>query len=120
MKYVIDSSLGVKWVIPEVDSAKALRLCDDYRIGVIELLAPDFYPARSPIPSPEPNDKRVSPRQRGPSPCATPSPACPNWRMCCHSCRVRHLSRLPGTRTPFLASPPCDSHASIQSGRHRA
>ena len=61
MKYVIDSSVGVKWVIPEVDSAKALRLCDDYRIGAIELLAPDFYPARSPIPSPEPNDKRVSP-----------------------------------------------------------
>ena len=44
MKYVIESSVGVKWVIPEVDSAKALRLCDDYRIGVIELLAPDFYP----------------------------------------------------------------------------
>ena len=65
MKYVIDSSLGVKWVIPEVDSAKALRLCDDYRFGVIELLAPDFYPARSPIPSPEPNDNLVSPRQRG-------------------------------------------------------
>ena len=61
MKYVIDSSVGVKWVIPEVDSAKALRLRDDYRNGVIELLAPDFYPARSPIPSPEPNDKRVSP-----------------------------------------------------------
>ena len=79
MKYVIDSSVGVKWVIPEVDSAKALRLGDDYRNGVIELLAPDFYPARSPIPSPEPNDKRVSPWQRGPSPCATPSPTYPNW-----------------------------------------
>ena len=43
MKYVIDSSVGVKWVIPEVDSAKALRLRDDYRNAVIELLAPDFY-----------------------------------------------------------------------------
>ena len=61
MKNVIDSSVGVKWVIPEVDSAKVLRLRDDYRNGVIELLAPDFYPTRSPIPSPEPNDKRVSP-----------------------------------------------------------
>ena len=77
MKYVIDSSVGVKWVIPEVDSAKALRLGDDYRIGVIEFPAPDFYPARSPISSPEPNDKRVSPRQRGPSPCATLSSTCP-------------------------------------------
>lgn len=44
MKYVIDSSIGVKWVIPEVDSAKALRLRDDYRNAVIELLAPDFCP----------------------------------------------------------------------------
>jgi hypothetical protein len=44
MKYVINSSVGVKWVIPEVDSAQALRLGGDYRIGVIELLAPDFYP----------------------------------------------------------------------------
>jgi predicted nucleic acid-binding protein len=44
MKYVIDSSVGVKWVIPEVDSAKALRLRDDYRHAVVELLAPDFYP----------------------------------------------------------------------------
>jgi len=44
MKYVIDSSVGVKWVIPEVDSAKALRLRDDYRNALIELLAPDFYP----------------------------------------------------------------------------
>ena len=52
MKYVIDSSVGVKWVIPEVDSAKALRLCDDYRIGVIELLAPDFYPFPRWLPSP--------------------------------------------------------------------
>jgi hypothetical protein len=39
-------------VIPEVDSAKALRLCDDYRIGVIELLAPDFYPFPRWLPSP--------------------------------------------------------------------
>ena len=61
MKYVIESSVGVKWVIPEVDSAQALRLGDDSRIGVIELLAPDFYPGRSPIPSAEPNDKHVSP-----------------------------------------------------------
>jgi hypothetical protein len=29
MKYVIDSSVGVKWVIPEVYFAKALRLCED-------------------------------------------------------------------------------------------
>jgi hypothetical protein len=29
MKYVIDSTVGAKWEIPEVDSAKALRRCDD-------------------------------------------------------------------------------------------
>jgi hypothetical protein len=43
MKYVIDSSIGVKWVVPEVDSAKALRLCDDYRNGVIELRTASCY-----------------------------------------------------------------------------
>lgn len=30
MKYVIDSSVAVKWAIPEADTAKALRLRDDY------------------------------------------------------------------------------------------
>jgi predicted nucleic acid-binding protein len=44
MKYVLDSSVGLKFVLPEVDSAKALRLRDGYRQGVHDLLSPDIYP----------------------------------------------------------------------------
>lgn len=29
MKYVLDSSVGVKWVMPEVHTDKAVRLRDD-------------------------------------------------------------------------------------------
>ena len=31
MNYVIDSSIALKWIIPELDSDKALRLRDDFR-----------------------------------------------------------------------------------------
>jgi predicted nucleic acid-binding protein len=44
MKYVIDSSVALKWVLPESDSAKALRLRDGYSNGIQELLAPDIFP----------------------------------------------------------------------------
>jgi len=36
--------LALKWVLPEVDSAKALALRDDFRSNIHELLAPDFFP----------------------------------------------------------------------------
>jgi hypothetical protein len=41
MRYVLDSSVALKWVLPEVDSAKAIRLRDEYRNGLHELLATD-------------------------------------------------------------------------------
>lgn len=44
MKYVLDSSVALKWVLPEVDSAKAIRLRDGYGNGVHQLLAPDLFP----------------------------------------------------------------------------
>jgi predicted nucleic acid-binding protein len=43
MKYVIDSSVMVKWVLVEPDSDKALRLRDDLRQTVHELLSPDIF-----------------------------------------------------------------------------
>lgn len=43
MKRVLDSSVGFKWVVPEVHSDKALRLRDDYRNGMVELIAPDIF-----------------------------------------------------------------------------
>jgi predicted nucleic acid-binding protein len=44
MKYVVDSSVAFKWVVPEVDSDKADLLRADFLNGIHELLAPDLYP----------------------------------------------------------------------------
>jgi predicted nucleic acid-binding protein len=43
MKYVLDSSVALKWVLPEADSVKAIRLRDEYKNGIHELLAPDIF-----------------------------------------------------------------------------
>jgi predicted nucleic acid-binding protein len=43
VRYVIDSSVMVKWVLPEPDSDKAVRLRDDLRNSVHELLSPDIF-----------------------------------------------------------------------------
>jgi hypothetical protein len=45
MKYVLDASAALPWVLPEKDSAKATRLPDEARNAVHELLAPDIFPA---------------------------------------------------------------------------
>jgi predicted nucleic acid-binding protein len=44
MKYVIDSSVGFKWAVSEIDSDKAIRLRDDFNNGIHDLLAPDLFP----------------------------------------------------------------------------
>jgi predicted nucleic acid-binding protein len=44
MRYVIDCSVATKWEVTEPDSLKALRLREDFRNGVHELLAPDIWP----------------------------------------------------------------------------
>ncbi len=43
MKYVIDSSTAVKWVLPEIDSDKADALRIDFRNGLHDLHAPDIF-----------------------------------------------------------------------------
>jgi len=43
MKYVLDSSVGIKWVMNEVDADKARRIRDGFRNSIHELLAPDCY-----------------------------------------------------------------------------
>ncbi|HYV39060.1 MAG TPA: type II toxin-antitoxin system VapC family toxin [Gemmataceae bacterium] len=45
MKYVLDSNVALKWVLPEADSGRAIRLRDEYRLGIHELLAPDIFPS---------------------------------------------------------------------------
>ncbi len=44
MRYVLDSSVALKWFLQEIDSPIALQLRDDLIQGVHEFLAPDIYP----------------------------------------------------------------------------
>jgi predicted nucleic acid-binding protein len=44
MKYVLDASVAVKWVLPEPDTPKAVRIRNEFRRGIHELLAPDTFP----------------------------------------------------------------------------
>jgi predicted nucleic acid-binding protein len=43
MRYVLDSSVALKWVLAEPDSPKALKLRADFQAAVHELLAPDVF-----------------------------------------------------------------------------
>src|SRR5437868_6865082 len=47
MRYVLDSSVAFKWLVAEVDTPKALRLRDDFRQSLIELIAPDVLPVEA-------------------------------------------------------------------------
>src|SRR4051812_41477309 len=44
MKYILDSSVGVKWVVTENYSDKADALRQDFLNAIHELLAPDIFP----------------------------------------------------------------------------
>lgn len=44
MKYVLDSSVAFKAVVPEINSDKAIKLIHQYRAAVHELVAPDILP----------------------------------------------------------------------------
>ncbi len=43
MTSVLDASVGLKWVLPEVDSDKATRVRDEFARGIRELIAPDIF-----------------------------------------------------------------------------
>lgn len=45
MRYVLDASVALKWVLNEDDSDKAIVLLDNARNQIDELIAPDFFPA---------------------------------------------------------------------------
>jgi predicted nucleic acid-binding protein len=44
MKYVLDSNIALKWVLPEADSDRAIRLRDGFLGGTDQLLSPDVFP----------------------------------------------------------------------------
>jgi predicted nucleic acid-binding protein len=43
MKYVLDASVALKWVLKEPDSDRACRLRDEFKQQVHKLLAPDSF-----------------------------------------------------------------------------
>ena len=43
MRYVLDASVGVKWVMNEVDTPAALRVLADFRNSIHDLISPDSY-----------------------------------------------------------------------------
>ena len=43
MRYVLDASVALKWVMIEPDTSKARRLRDDFQDGIHELIAPDTF-----------------------------------------------------------------------------
>src|SRR3954453_9150931 len=44
MKLVLDSSVAIKWVLREKGTPKAVRLRNEFRQGLHELLSPDIFP----------------------------------------------------------------------------
>ncbi len=44
MKYVLDASVALKWVLPEPNSDKALALRDLAQLRIDELISPSFFP----------------------------------------------------------------------------
>lgn len=44
MKFILDSSVAVKWFLSEPDSVAAIKLQDDFNQGTHQLLAPDILP----------------------------------------------------------------------------
>ena len=64
MKYVLDASVALKWVLTEGDSPKALSIRDDFRNQRHELLLPTFFRLRSRTLSPAPNAKGSSSRRK--------------------------------------------------------
>jgi len=45
MKYVLDASVALKWVLPEAGADKARQLRDEFHRQLHELLAPDIFAA---------------------------------------------------------------------------
>ena len=47
MKYVLDASVALCWVLPRPHSTEAIKLRDDYLAGMHDLVAPDIFPAET-------------------------------------------------------------------------
>ena len=45
MKYVLDASVAVSWVLPETHTPKAVKIRNEFRNQLHVLIAPDIFPA---------------------------------------------------------------------------
>jgi predicted nucleic acid-binding protein len=45
MKFVLDASVAVKWLVPETESGRAREVFSAWNEGLIELAAPDILPS---------------------------------------------------------------------------
>jgi predicted nucleic acid-binding protein len=62
--FVLDCSVAAKWVLPEPDSAPALRLFERYESGEISLIAPDLLLAEfASLLAKRSRRKQISPEQ---------------------------------------------------------
>ena len=76
MKYVLDSNVALKWVLPEQDDEKAIKIRDDFKQGIHVLISPDIFPSRSPTRSPELSDAAKSGLEKARRSWPTSSPTC--------------------------------------------
>jgi predicted nucleic acid-binding protein len=44
MRYALDPNIALKWVLPEADDLKAIKVRDEFGQGVHDPLAPDIFP----------------------------------------------------------------------------
>jgi predicted nucleic acid-binding protein len=50
MKYVLDASVALKWVLTEPDTVKAVSLRADFATGSMNYLPPTFSRSKLPMP----------------------------------------------------------------------
>ena len=60
MKYVLDSNVAIKWVLPEPDNNIAVRLRNEYALGLHELIGQMFSRSRWLTPWHERNGGELS------------------------------------------------------------
>src|SRR5688572_20181171 len=93
MKYVLDASVAVKCVLPEKDSPRAVRLLNDYRKAIHELIAPDTFPVEVAHALTVPSARKSSSLHREPNalplscafdPCFSRICLCWRARLRCH------------------------------------
>ena len=89
MKYVLDSNVALKWVLPEADDAKAIRIRDEYGQGIHEVLSPDVFPVEVAHSLARAERRGQIKHGEGSRRWPTYSLTCPTCILICRSCQER-------------------------------